>query len=157
MRPRRGGGDACGRDETFPEALRHRDGAKGGQLLAGVLIPDDGEFLEERIAGVRRDPVDLNGELVTGFGEATRAPSRKLEDRRAAEAPVGHENRSVGLELRAGSGDHDVLYGDTRKVGESGVLDVEGEEGRDRRDDGVPEGFRDGQAARGFVATRRDD
>ncbi len=157
VRPRRGGGDARGRDETFPEALRHGDGAERGELLAGVLLADGAEFLEQRLARVRRHPVDLDGEFVASFGEAARPPGGELEDRRAAEAPVGDEDRPIGLEFRAGRGDGDVFHRDAREVGEARILDVEREEGRDGRDDGVAQGFGDRQATGGLVATGRDD
>jgi hypothetical protein len=109
------------------------------------------------VAGVGRDPVEGNRESVVLLRELTGAPGRELEDARAAETSMGDEHGAVGLELRARRRDRRVLDRDAREVGQSGIGDMEGEERRDRRDDRVAEGFRDGQAAGGLIAAGGDD
>ncbi len=92
----------------------------------------------------------LEGESIIQGVQGAGAPGGETQNGGAADAPVGDEQWAALDEVGAGDGGFDGLDGNARERAEPGRVDVEGEQGRDGRLEGVAKGL--GQSAGGGSA-----
>ncbi len=149
------GGDPRGRDQALPEAGRQPERIPGGQVLARLRRARGGEVRADLALRALPEPGEDQGEAVAPGRQLAGAPGRELQDRRAAEPPVGDErgtSRKEGLPLDARRG-----FGDRKALQplQPRVVDMEGEERGDQGFDRVPAGLRHGKAGGGLAAAGR--
>lgn len=120
--------------ETFGDTFEK---ASFTHLPDSVVLAVSCENFGGGLFGFGAGPVDNDCEAVVFFGEFAGAPGGGLQNSRAAESPVGDEERAFRFQVvdfDSGMGNRDTL-----EIVEADVADLESKEGGDRGGEGVPE------------------
>ena len=132
-------GNAGGQHQAFPEPRGQRRQGRVDHEPRGLRGAAGFQLRRDRLAPEVRQPVHSQRKPVIHPVKRPRAPGGKPENGRSAQARVRDQQRAPLAQTKAREGDFCQLDGNPRQLAQPRSGDMEGEERRDRRLEGVTE------------------